>query len=139
MVGGAQVGGDALVLLNDAFLPDAVLIDVPAGVTIPDPILVVHWCEGPTVPPPGTVPCSRAPASVSATARAPLWWRSMPGRIGTARSLVVPVTELMAARRRSLSYVSLQILNDAAWSIARLAARSRSGLCHADVHNRTRW
>ena len=31
MVGGVQVGGDALVILNDAFLPDAVLVDVPDG------------------------------------------------------------------------------------------------------------
>ena len=42
MVGGVQSGGDALVRLNDAFLPDAVLVDVPAGVVVPDPILVVQ-------------------------------------------------------------------------------------------------
>ena len=39
------------------------------------------------------------------------------------QSLVVPVTELMAAEGASVSYVSLQVLPDAAWSIARLAAR----------------
>ena len=31
MLGRVQEGGDALVRLNDAFLPDAVLVDVPAG------------------------------------------------------------------------------------------------------------
>ena len=40
MVGRVQVGGDALVLLNDAFFPDAVLIDVPAGVVVPHPVLI---------------------------------------------------------------------------------------------------
>ena len=45
MVGSVQSGGDALVRLNDAFLPDAVLVDVPAGVVVPDPILIVHWCD----------------------------------------------------------------------------------------------
>jgi Fe-S cluster assembly protein SufD len=45
------------------------------------------------------------------------------GPAGAARSLVVPVTELAAGDEASLSYVSLQILNDAAWSIARLVGR----------------
>ena len=63
--------------------------------------------------------------------------RRRPGRGGrglrragraSARSLVVPVTELEAGDGASLSYVSLQILNDAAWSIARLAARGGHGL-----------
>jgi len=49
------------------------------------------------------------------------------GAEGAARSLVVPVTELAAAGGASLSYVSLQILGGAAWSIARLAARGASG------------
>ena len=45
MLGSVQRGGDALVRLNDAFLPDPILIDVPAGVVVPDPILIVHWCD----------------------------------------------------------------------------------------------
>jgi Fe-S cluster assembly protein SufD len=44
------------------------------------------------------------------------------GPDGTARSLVVPVTELAAADHASVSYVSLQILPDSAWSLARLSA-----------------
>ena len=47
----------------------------------------------------------------------------MPGRWARSGSLVVPVTELQAGDEASLSYVSLQILNDTTWSIARLAAR----------------
>ncbi len=45
------------------------------------------------------------------------------GAEGAARSLVVPVTELAAGDAGSVSYVSLQVLGDAAWSIGRLAAR----------------
>jgi Fe-S cluster assembly protein SufD len=45
------------------------------------------------------------------------------GPVGSLRSLVVPVTELLAGDDASLSYASLQILNHAAWSIARLGAR----------------
>jgi Fe-S cluster assembly protein SufD len=45
------------------------------------------------------------------------------GPTGSVRSLVVPVTELSAGDEASLSYVSLQILNHAAWFVARLAAR----------------
>jgi Fe-S cluster assembly protein SufD len=125
MVGGAQVSGDSLVLLNDAFLPDAVLVDVPAGVTIADPILVVHWCEG----------VARAAGAAAGTAVLPRTCIRLgdgarvavvevyAGPLSKERALVVPVTELMAGEGAQLSYVSLQILNDAAWSIARLAAR----------------
>ena len=49
------------------------------------------------------------------------------GAPGPDRSLVVPVTELSAGAGASLSYVSLQILGTAAWSIARLAARGAAG------------
>jgi hypothetical protein len=72
MVGSVQVGGDALVRLNDAFAPDAVLVDVPAGVEVPDPILIVHWCDGgqaaatgrPSFPAPSSVLGDRARAAV---------------------------------------------------------------------------
>jgi Fe-S cluster assembly protein SufD len=126
MVGSVQVGGDALVLLNDAFLTDAVLIDVPAGRVVPEPILIVHWCEQEDQ-------ASEDPASTGSAIFPRTCVRLgdgaqvavvevYAGPAGTARSLVVPVTELSAGDNASLSYVSLQILNDATWSIARLAA-----------------
>ncbi len=49
------------------------------------------------------------------------------GPDGPARSLVVPVTELAAADDASVSYVSLQVLADTAWSIARLSACGGGG------------
>ncbi|MGO8862312.1 MAG: SufB/SufD family protein [Acidimicrobiales bacterium] len=120
MVGGVQVGGDALVLLNDAFLPDPVLVDVPAGVVLADPILVVHWCGGEQGPA-GAALFPRTSVRLGAGARAALV-EVYAGPTGARRSLVAPVTELHAGAEATLSYVSLQILGDSAWFIARLAA-----------------
>jgi Fe-S cluster assembly protein SufD len=121
MVGGVQSGGDALVRLNDAFLPDAVLIDVPAGVVVPHPILVVQWCAD-EHPASGSAVFPRTCVRLGDGASAAVV-EVFAGPPSTTRSLVVPVAELLAGSGASLSYVSLQILNDAAWSIARLAAR----------------
>jgi Fe-S cluster assembly protein SufD len=126
MVGGVQVGGDTLVLLNDAFLPDAVLIDVAAGVVIPDPILVVHWCAGPDDPATGSAIFPRTCIRLGDGARVAVV-EVFAGPMDAVRSLVVPVAELSAGEEASLSYVSLQVLNDATWSIARLAARGGAG------------
>ena len=120
LLGSVQHGGDALVLLNDAFTPDPVFVDVPAGVTVERPLLVVHWCGPGAAAFPRTVVRAGEGASVSVV-------EVFAGAEGAARSLVVPVTELAAAGGASLSYVSLQILGAAAWSIARLAARGASG------------
>jgi Fe-S cluster assembly protein SufD len=122
MLGSVQVGGDALVRLNDAFAPDAVLIDVPAGVVVPDPILIVHWCDAGEDGSAGTAVFPRTAVRLGDGASAAVV-EVFVGPTGSVPSLVVPVTELSAGDEASLSYVSLQILNHAAWSIARLAAR----------------
>lgn len=122
MVGSVLDGGDALVRLNDAFLPDVVLIDVPAGVVVTDPILVVHWCDGSAAAEVGPAAFPRARVRLGEGAQAGVV-EVFAGPPETAQSLVVPVTELSAASGATLSYVSLQILNDAAWSLARLAAQ----------------
>ena len=44
-LGSVQQGGDALVRLNDAFAPDPVFVDVPEGVHVEAPVLIVHWCD----------------------------------------------------------------------------------------------
>ena len=46
VVGSVQRDGDALVRLNDAFTPDAVVVDVPPNAIVEEPVLVVHWCDG---------------------------------------------------------------------------------------------
>jgi Fe-S cluster assembly protein SufD len=42
----ASASADAFVTLHDAFLAGGALIEVPDGVAIDRPIVVVHWCEG---------------------------------------------------------------------------------------------
>jgi Fe-S cluster assembly protein SufD len=122
MVGSVQVGGDALVRLNDAFVPDPVLIDVPDGVVVPDPILIVHWCELEEPAGVGSAMFPRTEVRLGVGAHVAVV-ELYAGPASAVRSLVVPVTELSAGDQAALSYVSLQILNDATWSIARLAAR----------------
>ncbi len=114
-LGSVQEGGDALVRLNDAFAPDPVFVDVPEGVRVEEPVLIVHWCDG-TSAFPRTCVRVREGASVNVV-------EVFAGAAGAERTLTVPVTELSAADGASLGYVSLQILGDAAWSLARLAGR----------------
>jgi Fe-S cluster assembly protein SufD len=117
LLGSVQQGGDALVRLNDAFHPDAVFVDVPAGIAVEEPVLVVHWCDAA-----GAAIFPRTAVRAGEGARVSVV-EVFAGPNGCEQSLVVPVTELAAAEGASVSYVSLQVLPDAAWSIARLAAR----------------
>jgi len=124
VLGGILTGGDALVRLNDAFLADALVIDVSPGVVLAAPIVVAHWCDG--APADGTA----APASFPRTvlrvgrgARASVV-EVVAGAPGDQRALVVPVTELSVDDGGDLSYVSLQVLGTGAWHIGRLAARA---------------
>ena len=116
LLGAVQEGGDALVRLNDAFVPDPVFVDVPDGTSVPGPLLVVHWCDTGVAAFPRT--CVRAGEGASVAIV-----EVFAGARGAERTLVVPVTELSAADGASVAYVSLQVLGPAAWSIARLAAR----------------
>jgi Fe-S cluster assembly protein SufD len=118
MLGSVQRDGDALVRLNDAFAPDPIFVDVPGGVTVDGPVLVVHWSE------PGTTSfprvCVRAGTGAAVSVVEVF---AGPQGQDAERALVVPVTELAAADDASVSYLSLQTLADSAWSIARLSAR----------------
>jgi Fe-S cluster assembly protein SufD len=117
VLGEVLAGGDALVRLNDAFLPDALVVDVPAGVVVEAPIVVVHWLGGTGAPAwfPRTV------VRVGEGGRAAVV-EVLAGPAG--RSLVVPVTELSVGDEGTLSHVSLQVLGDETWHIGRLAARA---------------
>jgi Fe-S cluster assembly protein SufD len=117
MLGSVQQGGDALVRLNDAFAPDPLFLDVPPGTSVSGPVLVVHWCDAGAAVFPRL--CVRAGEGSAVSVI-----EVFAGAPGPTRSLVVPVTELSAADRASVAYVSVQVLGEAAWSIARLAARA---------------
>lgn len=131
-------GGDALVRLHDAFMPDATVVDVAAGVEVDEPIVLVHWCAGGAVAgaaaaagagprgeeagPPWPASFPRTVVRVGAGARASVV-ELVAGATGARRALVVPVTELEVEGGGQLSYVSLQVLGTGAWHLGRLAAR----------------
>jgi Fe-S cluster assembly protein SufD len=129
VLGRVLSGGDALVRLNDAFHPDALVVDVPAGVVVDAPIVVVHWCGGrPPEGASGTGTSGPAPASFPRTlvrlgrgASASVV-EVIAGAAAGHAALVVPVTELAADDGAQLSYLGLQVLGTGAWHIGRLAA-----------------
>ena len=122
-------GGDALVRLNDAFCPAVLAIDIPAGVAVPAPIVVVHWCDGADGDggdgDGGQAPASfpRLAVTVGRGGQASLV-EVLAGAPADQRALVVPVTELSVGDGGHLSYVSLQVLGTGAWHLGRLAARA---------------
>jgi len=123
MVGAVQDGGDAMVRLNDAFFPDAVLLDVASGIAVPHPVLIVHWCDQDPATSTNGATFPRTSVRLGENAQAGVI-EIFAGPSGAQRSLTVPVTELDAGDAASLSYVSLQVLNESAWSLARLAGRA---------------
>jgi len=124
VLGSVLEGGDALVRLHDAFVPDAVVIDVAPGVTADRPVVIVHWCAGavgeragpaPAVFPHTVVRVGRG-AQVSVV-------EVVAGVPSDQRALVVPTTELQVDEGGQLAYVGLQVLGTGAWHIGRLAGR----------------
>jgi Fe-S cluster assembly protein SufD len=125
-LGRVLVGGDALARLNDAFVPDAVVVDVPAGVRLDAPVLVVHWCEGAAGPAPAPATFPRTVVQVGAGAQASVV------EVVAGVAVVVPVAEFSVGDGGQLHHVSLQVLGTDAWCLARTEAT-----VGADAHLRT--
>jgi Fe-S cluster assembly protein SufD len=125
LLGGVLEGGDALVRLSDAFHPDAVVVDVPAGVRVTGPVVIVHWCDGasPDGPQPAAFPRTVVRVGPGASAGVV---EVTAGAPGASSGLVVPVTELSVDEGGELSYVSLQVLGTRAWYLGRQVGRAGS-------------
>ncbi len=117
---GSLSGQDFFVALNDAFGPDAVVLGVPDGLVVEEPIVVVHWCDAgaPDGPAPASFPRTLIGIGEDAEARVV----EVVAGPGAGEALVVPVGELAVGDRARLSYVLVQDLGFGAWSLARLAA-----------------
>jgi len=125
-LGSALVDDDVFSRLNDAFAPDAVVLDVPPGVKLEGPLVVIHWCDGTDPGPAGGPMLATFPRTlvrVGAQASGSVV-EIFAGAPDTQAALVAPVTELVADGGGSLSYVSLQVLGDKVWHIGRLAGRA---------------
>lgn len=108
---GAAVGTapDALVTLHDAFVAEPLVVDVPAGVTLPGPVVVVHVTDGDGVAAfPHLVVRAGGDSEVSV-----LEVQASEG----GRSLVVPVTEILAGRAARVGHVTVQQLGLATWQV----------------------
>jgi Fe-S cluster assembly protein SufD len=110
LVGGA-VGEapDALVSLHDAFVADPVVVDVPAGVTVPGPVVVVHVTGGDGA---AAFPHLVVRAGGDAEVNVLEVQASSDERV-----LVVPVTEILVGRAARVGHVTAQQLGLSAWQI----------------------
>ncbi len=108
---------DVFAVMNDAFAADPLLVQIPAGMTVGAPIVVVHWLTGN-----GTAAFPRlvVDAGPDSQARVVDIYASDDGGAG---NLVVPVTELGVRQAARLGYVNLQQLALTDWQIASTVAR----------------
>jgi Fe-S cluster assembly protein SufD len=108
---GTVVAGapDAFVSLHDAFVAEPVVVDVPAGVTLPGPVVVVHVTSGDGAAAfPHLVVRAGADSDVAVLEIQ---------TSGEERSLVVPVTEILAGRDARVGHVTVQQLGLATWQL----------------------
>ena len=114
---GAAVGEvpDAFVALHDAFVADPVVIDVPAGVTVPGPVVVVHVAAGEGA---ASFPRLVVRAGDDSEVSVLEVQASSDDRV-----LVVPVTEILVGRAARVGHVTAQQLGMAAWQIGMQTSR----------------
>jgi Fe-S cluster assembly protein SufD len=100
---------DAFTVLHDAFLAGGAFIQVPAGVVIEDPILVLHWCEGD-----GRASFPHTVVALGEGAEA-----TVLDRFGSPETdhLVDAVTELIVAENAHLRYLSVQEHGSRTWHL----------------------
>jgi Fe-S cluster assembly protein SufD len=100
---------DAFTVLHDAFVPGGALVWVPKGVVVPDPILVLHWCEGDGVASfPHTLLVAGERAEVTVLER----FGSPP-----TRHLVDAVAEISVGDAASVRYLSVQEHGPRTWHV----------------------
>ena len=96
-------------MLHDAFLAGGAFVQVPAGVVVEDPILVLHWCEGD-----GRASFPHTIVSLGEHAEA-----TVLDRFGSPETdhLVDAVTELLVADNAHLRYLSIQQHGTRTWHL----------------------
>src|SRR5580765_5962257 len=100
---------DAFTVLHNAFLAGGAFVEVPAGVVVEDPILVLHWCEGD-----GRASFPHTIVSLGEHAEA-----TVLDRFGSPESdhLVDAVTELLVGDHAHLRYLSVQEHGSRTWHL----------------------
>jgi len=110
---------DFFVTLNDAFVPEVVVVEVPPGTVVERPVVIAHWAGA--AGPDGPAPCAlaRTFVHVGEGAQADVV-EVFAGGGQAGRSLVVPVGEVVVEDRGRLAYAMVQDLGPASWQLARL-------------------
>ena len=136
LVGAVATDPGDFVLLNEAFAPDPIVIDVHPKAVIAAPIVVVHLVDGSSDASGTVFPRTVIRAGDSADAGVVEMLVDLTdgvlGREATAaratatgspRMLVVPVTEVQVGDGARLSYVSVQALGPATWQLGYQVSR----------------
>jgi Fe-S cluster assembly protein SufD len=108
---------DVFVALNDVHAVHPVILDVPAGVTVPEPVIVVDWIDG-AADDRAVFPRLSVRLGADAEARVVEWHGS-----SDVVALAAPVTELDVARAARLHYVSVQDRGPRVWQVASQLSR----------------
>jgi Fe-S cluster assembly protein SufD len=106
---------DALVTLNAAFLSAPLRIRVAKGTVLTDPIVVIHWIDGPAT---ATFPRTLISLAPGAQARVVEVVAST-----DVSALVVPVTELEVGDGAHLGYLNIQTLGLKVWQVGLQSSR----------------
>jgi Fe-S cluster assembly protein SufD len=115
---GAVVGtrSDPFVSLHDALAADPVLIRIPRGVVVTDPIVVVHWIDGD-----GAAVFPRTVVVAEEESEATVL--QIVGSPDDVTTLSVPVTEVSVGPAARLRTMEMQELGAAAWQLGSYFAR----------------
>ncbi len=114
----ASVTGEAtnaFGLLHDAFLAEAVLVRVPRGVVVADPVAVLHWTDADHS---ATFPHLMVEAGENSEVAV-----YDHGASPDVDALVFPVVELHAGPAARLRYVNAQMLGPRVWQLGRQVSR----------------
>ncbi len=115
---GAGVASEAFTLMNEAGMVEPVMVQVPDGLELEAPIVVVHATDGE-----GLATFPRLVVHAGARSSVAVIEAQVSG---PERSLVVPVTEIVAERAARVGHVTLQQLGLATWQFGLQASRIES-------------
>ncbi|MEO6318909.1 MAG: SufD family Fe-S cluster assembly protein [Acidimicrobiales bacterium] len=102
---------DALTWLHEALATDPIVVDVPAGATVAEPIVITH--RGPAD---GTAAAPHLVVRAGADSEV----RVVEVFEGGGAGLVLPSTAVSLAAAARVGYLGVQVLHRAAWSLGRL-------------------
>ncbi|HKY15187.1 MAG TPA: SufD family Fe-S cluster assembly protein [Microthrixaceae bacterium] len=115
LLGSVETDPDAFLLLNEAFSADPVVIDVPAGLDVTEPIVIARWFDTDGG---ASFPRILVRSGAGASVRVVEWSGS-----SDVDGLVVPVVEVDAGDASRVGYLGVQLLGPRVTQLGRFASR----------------